>query len=439
MPFDTKAPITSKAELIAYLEQGCKPKADWRVGVEYEKFAYRRSTITPIDYTDVSKLFTQLEKFGWQPLYENDKVIALLRKHASVTLEPGGQVELSGAAVADVHTCAREVDKYLEDLQQAAPHMQFLGHGFQPIVTLQDTPQMPKERYKIMRAYMPKVGKLGLEMMHRTCTVQANMDFSSEADMVKKFRVSLALQPVVTALFANSPFKEGKPNGYLSFRSHIWTDTDSARCGIPAFAFEDSMGFERYVDYALNVPMYFVKRGGQYIDASGQSFRDFLQGQLPALPGETPLLSDFTDHLTTLFPEVRLKHYLEMRGADSGPRAHVLALPALFVGLLYDHNALDAAYDFIKNWTYREIEDMRNRVPQSALQTPFRNSTVQDIARHMLSWAEGGLISRALGEEKYLDFLHYIVDSGRCPAQELLENYHTRWDQDVTKIFKAAA
>jgi glutamate--cysteine ligase len=316
-----------------------------------------------------------------------------------------------------------------------------LGLGFDPKWRREDIPWMPKQRYRIMGNYMPKKGRLGLDMMLRTCTVQTNLDYQSEVDMVKKFRVSLALQPVAVALFANSPFVEGRPSGHLSYRSLIWTDTDPDRCGTLPFVFEPGFGFERYVDYMLDVPMYFVYRDGGYIDASGQSFRDFLAGRLPALPGEIPRIGDWADHLTTAFPEVRLKTFLEMRGADGGPWRRLCALPALWVGLLYDSAALDAAYDLIADWTAEEREKMRRDVPRMGLATPLRSRTFRDIALEMLEISREGLHRRARrnssGEDEthFLDPLFTIASSGRTPAEELLEDYRIRWRGKIDPVF----
>jgi glutamate--cysteine ligase len=302
---------------------------------------------------------------------------------------------------------------------------------------------MPKGRYKIMTDYMPKVGTLGLDMMYRSCTVQVNLDFENESDMVKKLRVGLALQPVVAAMAANSPFTEGRPNGYLTFRSEVWRNTDPDRTGMLPFAFEAGMGYERYVDYVLDVPMYFVFRNGRYVDASGQSFRDFLAGRLPALPGERPDMADWADHISTAFPEVRLKRFLEMRGADVGGRDRILEVPAIWVGLLYDEQALDAAYDLIKDWTAAERQSVRDGVPRTALQTPFRKRTVRDISREVLAIAAAGLKRRARkgardqDESGYLGGLQRIVDGGRTDAETLLELFQTTWKADIRQAFIA--
>jgi glutamate--cysteine ligase len=365
---------------------------------------------------------------------------------ASITLEPGGQFELSGAPVQTVFQTCEEVNRHLRQIREIADPlgMSFLALGFSPLWTLAETPRMPKSRYAIMTAYMPKVGKLGLDMMYRTATVQVNLDFADEADMVKKLRVSLALQPIATALFANSPFTEGKPNGYLSYRSAIWLDTDNARAGMLPFAFEDGMSYERYVDYALDVPMYFVRRDHKYIGTAGESFRAFLEGKLPQLPGEKPTIADWADHLTTIFPEVRLKRYLEMRGADSGPWRNLCALPALWAGLLYHQESLDAAWSLIRGWTGEERQRLRNEVPRLGLRTPFRKGTVLDVARHVLEIANAGLKARAFSnlfedETSFLRPLNEFVDRGRTAADDLLARYHGEWGGDVRPVFTGNA
>ncbi len=440
-------PITGKAQLISYLEDGCKGHADWRIGTEHEKFGYTLDNKRRLPYAGERSIRMILEglaeRFGWEPVFEGGNPIALIKNECSVTLEPGGQLELSGAPVRNVHETCDEVNTHLAQVKEVAEPfgIGMVGLGFEPKWARDDIPWMPKGRYKIMRAYMPTKGSLGLDMMLRSCTVQVNLDFSSEADMVKKFRVGLALQPVATALFANSPFTEGKPNGFLSYRSHLWTDTDPDRCGILPFLFEDGMGFERYADYALDVPMYFVYRNGEYLDASGQSFRDFMAGRLPALPGEIPSTTDWADHLSTIFPEVRLKRFLEMRGADGGPWRYLCALPAFWVGLLYDESALGAAWDLVKDWTAEEHAALRAEVPRRALGTPFRASTVGEVAREVLAIAEAGLKRRAVTGESgrdealYLDSLMEIAASGRCSAQEKLDAFHGRWAGSVDPLF----
>ncbi|MEO3428377.1 glutamate--cysteine ligase [Pelagibius sp. CAU 1746] len=442
--------LTDKAQLIAYLEAGCKPAEDWRIGTEHEKFCYSLDDLRPLPYggeRGIGALLDGLQRFGWEPVLEGENVIALSKDGASVSLEPGGQVELSGAPLKTIHETCSEVHTHLDQVRQVMGPMKAaaMGLGFNPKWARADIPWMPKGRYKIMGEYMPKKGKLGLDMMLRTCTVQVNLDFASEADMVKKFRVGLALQPVATALFANSPFTEGRPNGFLSFRSHIWTDTDPDRCGVLPFVFEDGMGFERYVDHVLDVPMYFVYRDGRYIDASGQSFRDFLDGRLPALPGEKPKMGDWADHLSTLFPEVRLKKFLEMRGADGGPWKSLCALPALWVGLLYDQGALDAAWDLVKDWTLEEHQYLRDEVPRQALHTPFRGKPLNAVARQAVEIAAQGLKARRLldgqgdDETHFLSLLRSRVEREKSPAEYLLDDFHGRWRESIDPVFTECA
>jgi len=439
--------IHSKQALVENLESGCKPPQDWRIGTEHEKFAFRLDDLRPLDYEGdqgIRALLQNLTRFGWEPVFEGDNVIALKGLDGgAISLEPAGQLELSGAAVENIHQTCDEVTGHLQQVKSVAREMGigFLGLGFNPKWLPADSPWMPKGRYAIMRDYMPKVGGLGHEMMQTTCTVQVNLDFDSEATMIKMFRVGLALQPVATALWANSPFRAGKPSDYLSYRSHIWTDVDADRSGILPFVFEDGFGFERYVDYMLDVPMYFVYRNGKYIDASGQSFRDFMAGSLPALPGELPTLSDWTDHVSTAFPEVRLKTFLEMRGADGGPWSRLCALPAFWVGLLYDSDALDAAWHLIKDWSAEERAKMRDTVPRLALKTPVRNTTVREVAEEALGIAHRGLRNRARVDSVGMDESHFLkplfqtAHSGITPAEELLAAYDNRWEGSVDPVF----
>ena len=386
----------------------------------------------------------RLTRFGWTPVYEGENVIALSSETGgSVSLEPAGQVELSGAAVENIHQTCDEVSSHLHQVKAIAREMGigFVGLGARPKWPVDDMPWMPKGRYKIMRDYMPKRGKHGLEMMQSTCTVQVNLDFCSESSMVEMFRVSLALQPIATALWATSPFSAGKPNGFLSYRSQIWTDVDPDRSGMLPFVFEDGMGFERYVDYALDVPMYFVYRDGNYIDASGQSFRDFMRGELPAYPGEKPVMSDWADHISTIFPEVRLKTFLEMRGADGGPWNRLCGLSAFWVGLLYDSEARTAAWDLVKDWTDEERQTLRDEVPKTALKTPFRNQTVGDIASEVLCMSHRGLKSRkrldnvGMDESHFLQPIFQTAESGLTPAEELLAAYYRLWGESVDPVF----
>ncbi|MEA1650156.1 glutamate--cysteine ligase [Nitrospirillum sp. BR 11164] len=446
-PKSPGTPITDRRELVEYLEQGNKPADAWRIGTEHEKFAFRLGDNRPLPYEGeqgIGRILSEMAtRYDWTPVTEGENIIALTKGQASITLEPGGQFELSGAPLSTIHQTCGEVSEHLAQVRAIGADLGIgmIGLGFNPKWKREDIPWMPKGRYRIMRDYMPKKGTMGLDMMTRTSTVQVNLDFSSEADMVKKFRVSLALQPIATALFANSPFKEGKPNGFQSLRSHVWTDTDPDRCGDLPFVFEDGFGFERYADHALGVPMYFVYRDGQYIDASGQDFRAFLRGELPALPGERPLITDWVDHLTTLFPEVRLKRFLEMRGADGGPWARLCALPALWVGLLYDTAALDAAWDMIKDWTEEERAQLRNNVPRLGLDTPFRKGTVLDLARQTVAISRSGLDNRARlagmgdNESHFLDALQAIVDSGVSPATELLNKFNGEWGGDIDRVY----
>jgi glutamate--cysteine ligase len=446
-PGSPGTPITDKRQLVEYHEAGCKPTAAWRVGTEHEKFVFRRSDLRRVPYAGpdgIGALLQGMLRFGWEPVLEGGNIIALANdEDCSITLEPGGQFELSGAPLETVHQTCEEVHEHLRQVREVCEELGLgmIGLGFDPTSRREDVGWMPKGRYRIMRDYMPKKGGHGIDMMLRTCTVQANLDYGSEADMVRKFRTSLALQPVAVALFANSPFVEGRPAGFESYRSFVWTDTDPDRCGTLPFVFEDGFGFERYVDYMLDVPMYFVYRDGRYIDASGQSFRDFLAGRLPALPGAVPGIGDWADHLTTAFPEVRLKTFLEMRGADGGPWRRLCALSALWVGLLYDQAALDGAAALVADWTAAEREAMRSDVPRRGLATPFRGGTLRDVALGVLDLAHGGLHRRArrdgCGEDEthFLDTLFSIAGSGRSPAAELLDDHETSWAGDIGRIF----
>jgi glutamate--cysteine ligase len=433
-------------DLVRWMADGAKPASEWRVGAEHEKFVFRLKDHAPVPYEPqgIKALLDGLTRFGWAPVYEGENVIALERAGASVSLEPGGQFELSGAPLETVHDICEETGNHLNEVKAVADELGlgFLGLGFTPVWTRADVPVMPKGRYKIMRQYMPKVGGLGLDMMFRTCTVQANLDFASEADMVAKFRTSLALQPIATALFANSPFIEGKPSGLVSSRANVWTDTDADRTGMLDFVFEDGFGFETYARYALNVPMYFVKRDGRYIDVAGRSFVDFMDGKLAELPGERPTLKDWADHMTTIFPEVRLKKYLEMRGADSGPWSRLCALPALWMGVLYDDAALAAAWDLCKDWKIEDHERLRADVARVGLKAEIAGRSVRDVAVDLLAIAKQGLKNRSrlsgglVDESGYLAELEHIADTGVTPAERLLELYRTRWGGKVDPVFE---
>ncbi|MGA7674683.1 MAG: glutamate--cysteine ligase [Rhizomicrobium sp.] len=446
IPQTAGGPIESRDDLVHYLAEGPKPKSEWRIGTEHEKFVYDLRTHNPLPYEGVPGIRALLEgmrRFGWEPVTEGDNIIGLSQNGAAISLEPGGQFELSGAPLKSVHETCAEVNTHQQQVREVAAEIGAgaIGLGFAPTWSMDETNRMPKQRYAIMRRYMPKVGGYGLEMMFRTCTVQVNLDFSSEADMVKKYRVGLALQPVATALFANSPFREGKPNGFLSYRSHIWTDVDNDRAGMLPWVFEDGMGFERYVDYALDVPMYFVYREGKYIDVAGKSFRDFLARKIPEVKDIEPTMADWADHLTTIFPEVRLKRFLEMRGADGGKWGRICSLPALWVGLLYDQASLDAAWDMVKDWTAEERQAMRDAVPWLAFKTPFRNTRVWELAHRMLEISAAGLKRRAskdaggMTEEGFILPLRELVSRGYTRAEELLQLYRTDWGRDLAPLF----
>ncbi len=450
-PKKTSPTIESRDQLIASFAGGEKPKDAWRIGTEHEKFVYANGDHHAPSYDEPSgirALLGELEQYGWKPVMEGGNAIAMSGPDGSISLEPAGQFELSGAPLDSLHETCAETGRHLEQVKAAGEKLGigFLGLGMWPDKTRAELPTMPKGRYAIMLRHMPRVGSMGLDMMLRTCTIQVNLDYASEADMVKKFRVGLALQPLATALFANSPFTEGKPNGMLSYRSHIWSDTDPHRTGMLPFVFEDGFGYERYAEYALDVPMYFVYREGKYIDAAGLSFRDFLKGELSVLPGEKPTLDDWTDHLSTAFPEVRLKTFLEMRGADGGPWNRICALPALWVGLLYDQGALDAAWDLVKDWTIDERQALRDAVPKLGLNAPIAGGgKLRDIAGQVLDIAGAGLSARARfnragdNETGFLDPLREIVRSGKVPAEVLLERYHGVWNGDVSKVYDEAS
>ena len=449
IPQSGGGPIERHEQLAEYLAAGCKPKADWRIGTEHEKFGYCQDTLLPLPYDGPRSIKAMLEGlrdgFAWDPVLEGDKIIGLVKGGANVSLEPGGQLELSGAPLETIHQTCDEVNDHLRDVQTVADKIgaRFIGLGAAPIWTHDQMPLMPKGRYKLMDAYMQTVGTHGTQMMRRTCTVQVNLDFGSEADMVQKMRVALALQPVATALFANSPFFESKVNGHKSWRSRIWRDLDASRTGMLPFVFEDGFGFDRYADWVLDVPMYFVYRDGKYIDALGQSFRDFLKGELPALPGEKPTLSDWADHLTTVFPEARLKKFIEMRGADGGPWRRLCALPAFWVGLTYDQSALDAAWDLAKVWDAETREALRVAASVDGLQAKVGSISMHDIAREAVAISESGLRARAMpgvgglvpDETHFLNALKETVESGKTPTDELLEHYHGDWNGDLTRIY----
>ena len=450
---EQEPPIERRDQLVEPMQQGEKPRSAWRIGTEHEKLVYRRDSHAAPSYDEqggIRDILLQLGEFGWQSVEEEGadgilRVIAMSGADGTVSLEPAGQLELSGAPLESLHQTCAEAGRHLDQVKAVGErcNVGFLGLGMWPDKRRDELPIMPKGRYAIMLRHMPRVGSLGLDMMLRTCTIQVNLDYCSEADMVKKFRVGLALQPLATALFANSPFTEGKPNGFLSYRSHIWSDTDPHRTGMLPFVFEEDFGYERYVDYMLDVPMYFVFRDGKYIDAAGQSFRDFLRGRLPALPGELPTQSDWWDHLSTAFPEVRMKSFLEMRGADGGPWNRICALPALWVGLLYDDTALDAAWDLVKHWSMEEREALRDAVPRLALDAPIPGGgRLRDLAPEVLRIARAGLVARGYrnaggdSEAGFLEPLEEIATSGKVPAQRLLDKFHGRWAGDISRVYE---
>ncbi|WP_417249758.1 glutamate--cysteine ligase [Celeribacter sp.] len=441
--------IESHDDLVTFLASGCKPEADWKIGTEHEKFGYCQDTLKPLPYDGDRSIKAILEglqdRFGWNPIFEGEYLIGLELNGANISLEPGGQLELSGAPLDTIHQTCDEVNEHLREVQSVADEIggRFIGLGFAPHWTHDQMPLMPKGRYKLMDAYMDSVGETGRDMMRRTCTVQVNLDFGSETDMVQKFRTALALQPVANALFGNSPFKEGKLNGHKSWRGRIWKHLDEARTGMLPFVFEDGMGFDRYVDYALDVPMYFVYRDGQYIDALGMSFRDFLKGELPALPGEKPTLSDWADHLTTIFPEARIKKYMEMRGADGGPWRRLCALPAFWVGMMYDQNALDATTDMIKGWTPEFREELRVAAFTDGMAAEVDGVKMMDLARQCVEIADAGLTARGRegagglvpDETHFLNALKDTIETGQAPADELIERFEGDWNGDVTRVF----
>lgn len=445
IPQSGGGPIEHLSQLAEYMAAGCKPKSDWRLGTEHEKFGYLTDTLAPLPYAgprSISALFDGLAaRFGWTPVREGDHVIGLTRGAANVSLEPGGQFELSGAPLVSVHDTAAELDNHFEEVRAVAEPLgvRFLSVGAAPLWSGAQMPVMPKGRYRLMTDYMGRVGTHGTQMMYRTCTVQVNLDYASEADMVQKLRVALALQPVATALFASSPFFDGAVNGHRSWRSRIWRGLDDSRTGMLPFAFEDGMGFQAYVDWVLDVPMYFVYRDGRYINALGQSFRDFLKGQLPALPGEKPTLSDWADHMTTVFPEARVKKYIEMRGADAGNRAHLIALPAFWVGLMYDQGALDAAWDIVKGWSAETRQGLRVGASVAGLAAEAGGVRMADLAARVVALSHAGLVARGMGEEVWLAPLQDSLARGATQADDLLAAYSGNWAGDLTRIYGAAS
>ncbi len=453
IPQSGGGPIEHHSQMVEYLAKGCKPKADWRIGTEHEKFGFCQDSHLPLPYEGERSIFAVLDglrqRFDWAPVEEAGKLIGLTKDGANVSLEPGGALELSGAPVETIHQTCDEVNVHLAEVKSVADEIgvKFIGLGAAPEWTHDQMPLMPKGRYKLMNNYMEKVGTMGTAMMRRTCTVQVNLDFASEADMVQKMRVALALQPVATALFANSPFFEGRVNDHKSWRALIWRNLDADRTGMLPFVFDEGFGFEAWTDWVLDVPMYFVYRDGKYIDALGMSFRDFLKGELPALPGETPTLSDWADHLTTVFPEARVKQFIEMRGADGGPWRRLCALPAFWVGLMYDQTALDAAWDLCKGWSAAQRDALRVAASVDGLQGQVDGINMHDLAREVVAISEAGLKARARpgaggmvpDETHFLNALKDSLESGKTPADELLDRYHGDWNGDLSQIYDAYA
>ena len=449
IPQSGGGPIEHIDQLAQYLADGCKPKEEWRIGTEHEKFGYCKDTHKPLPYEGERSIRVMLEglrdRHNWSPVEEGGKLIGLEKDGANVSLEPGGQLELSGAPVETIHETCDEVNVHLREVKDVADEIGvgFIGLGAAPEWTHEDMDLMPKGRYKLMNDYMTQVGTMGRVMMRRTCTVQVNLDFSSEADMAQKMRVAVALQPVATALFANSPFFEGKLNGHKSWRSRVWRDLDPARTGMIPFVFDEGFGFEAWVQYALNVPMYFVYRDGKYIDALGMSFRDFMAGKLPALPGETPTLSDWADHLTTAFPEARTKQFIEMRGADGGPWRRLCALPAFWVGIMYDQASLDAAWDLVKGWDDETREALRVAASVDGLQAKVGGISMLELARETVALSEAGLKARARSgagglvpdETHFLNALKESIETGKTPADELIDCYNGEWNGDLSRIY----
>jgi len=449
IPQSGGGPIERYEQMAEYLASGCKPKEDWRIGTEHEKFGFCKDSLLPLPYDGERSIHAVLsalrDRHDWQELREADQLIGLTKDGANISLEPGGALELSGAPLETIHETCDEVSVHLKEVKDIADEIGvgFIGLGAAPTWMHEEMPLMPKGRYKLMDAYMGKVGTMGRTMMRRTSTVQVNLDYSSEADMIQKLRVGIALQPVAVALFANSPFFEGKPNGHKSWRSRVWRDTDNARAGMIPFVFDDDFGFERWVEYALDVPMYFVYRDGKYIDALGQSFRDFLDGKLPALPGEKPTLSDWGDHLTTAFPEARIKKYIEMRGADGGPWRRLCALPAFWVGLCYEQDSLDAAWDLVKDWDAETREALRVTASVDGLCAKVGNIDMHELSKSVLDIAHAGLAKRARpgaggmipDETHFLNALMESVETKKTPADELMDHYNGAWAGDLNRIF----
>ncbi|WP_321342675.1 glutamate--cysteine ligase [Breoghania sp.] len=447
-------PIGGFSDLVDTLAEGCKSPDQFRIGTEHEKFGFCTKDLSPIPYEGPYGVKTVLEGMegllGWERIEDAGNIIGLADPVAggAISIEPGGQFELSGAPLDNLHQTCRETNAHLAQVRQVAEPLGvgFLGLGMTPTWSRADMHRMPKSRYDIMTAYMPKVGTKGLDMMYRTSTVQVNLDFRDEADMVRKMRVGLALQPIATAIFANSPFVEGKPNGLLSNRAAIWLDTDNDRVSPLPIAFQDDFGFRAYVEWGLDVPMYFVKRGDEYYDVTGTTFRAFMNGALKGvIPDAEPTMGDWNNHLSTLFPDVRLKRYIEMRGADAGPWRRICALPAFWVGLLYDDDILEQAWEMVRDWSEEERTTLRAQVPGTALKTPFRNHTVHDLAREAVALSSEGLKRRArtneagVDERNFLEPVKETLASGLTPAEQMLMKYEGEWKGDLSHAYEEYA
>jgi glutamate--cysteine ligase len=449
-----ESPIGGLDEMVGYLASGCKPREEWRIGTEHEKFPFCAVDHSPIPYEGERSIKALLEgmqkELGWEPIIDEGNLIGLFEPSGmgAISLEPGGQFELSGAPLETIHQTCRESNQHLNQLRQIADPLgiKFLGLGASPKWTLDETPRMPKSRYDIMRNYMPKVGTQGLDMMHRTSTIQVNLDFESEADMRKKMQMAYRLQPIATALFANSPFTDGKPNGLLSWRADIWRDTDNNRAGVLPMVFNDDFGFKDYVEWALDVPMYFVLRNGKYIDCTDVTFRQFLDGALKGkIPDPEPNKGDWTNHLSTVFPEVRMKKFIEMRGADGGPWRRICALPAFWVGLCYDDAALEAAWQLTKDWSFEEVVALRNAVPAEGLQARIKGKTVQEMSKQVLGIAREGLIARnnlnpeGFDEAHFLAPLEEVAARGTTSAEQMITKFNSVWEGSIEPVFSEYA
>ena len=449
IPQSAEGTVENYSQLVQFLEGGCKVHTDWGIGTEHEKFGYDKKSFSPLPYEGETSIFSMLsglrDTYGWEEVRENKKLIGLKRGGSNISLEPGGQLELSGAIFKNVHQTCNEVSNHLSEIKMIADNIGagFIGLGASPDWSENQMPMMPKGRYELMTPYMGKVGTHGKKMMYRTCTVQVNLDYSSEKDMIRKMRAGVSLQPIATCLFAASPFFDGKPNGYKSWRSAIWRDTDSSRTGMVPFVYDKGFGFEKWVDYALDVPMYFVYRDGKYLNALGKSFRDFLEGKLDILIGQKPSLSDWADHLTTIFTEVRVKNFIEMRGADGGPWASICALPAFWVGIMYNSGALDEILDLTKDWSDFDREKLNQDVAKKGFEANIRGVPVHKVCKKVLEISRRGLVERAISnssggrrdEAHFLDPLFEIVEARQTLADKLLENYWGRWEKDLRRIY----